>query len=143
MASVSASTQTAAAPERVWVVLADPTTYSSWIDNHQGFIGEPPTGLAPGATFGQRLRVMGMPADVKWTVDGLEEPRRIVLKGNGPMGIGLTATYGIAGSGDGSTVTSTMEFSGAAVMMVAAQLEKEVGAALETSLGKLKTIVEA
>lgn len=143
MASVSVSVSAAATPEKVWSVLADPSRFSSWVDNHQGFIGEPPTAFAPGSAFGQRLRVMGMPADVTWTVESSEEPERLTLKGNGPMGIGLLATYAVEAAGAGSTVTTSLEFSGAAVMAVGAQIEREVGASLETSLGKLKALVEA
>ena len=51
MASVSAEIEIAAAPEKVWAVMMDPAQFSAWIDNHQGFIGEPPTALAPGMAF--------------------------------------------------------------------------------------------
>ena len=43
----------------------------------------------------QRVRVMNMPADVRWTITGLQEPVRLELEGAGPMGIGLRAEYGI------------------------------------------------
>lgn len=131
-----------ATPEKVWSIMADPASFSSWVENHQGFIGEPPTEFAPGASYGQRIRVMGMPADVKWTVEGIEAPKRLVLKGNGPMGIGLQATHAIEPAGAGSTISATYEFSGAAVMAVGAQIEKEVGTSLEASLNKLKALVE-
>ena len=143
MASVSAQIEVTATPEQAWAVLADPARFSSWVANHQGFVGEPPTAFAPGTSFGQRLRVMGMPAEVRWTVDGLEEPRRVVLKGNGPMGIGLTATYLVTPGEGSTTVASTYEFSGAAVFAVAGQLEREVGETLRVSLATLKTLVEA
>jgi carbon monoxide dehydrogenase subunit G len=143
MASVSAQIDVTATPEQAWAVLSDPATFSSWMDNHQGFVGEPPTALAPGGAFGQRLRVMGMPAEVRWTVDGLEQPRRLVLKGTGPMGIGLTASY-VVTPGDAATrIETTFDFSGAAVFAVAGQLQREVGQTLQVSLGKLKALVES
>jgi len=143
MASVSAQIDVMATPEQAWALLSDPAKYSGWMDNHQGFVGEPPTALAPGTSFGQRLRVMGMPSEVRWTVDGLEEPRRLVLKGNGPMGIALTATY-LVNPGDGVTiVASTFEFTGAAVFAVAGQLQSDVGETLRASLATLKTLAEA
>ncbi|MBK6870697.1 MAG: SRPBCC family protein [Kineosporiaceae bacterium] len=143
MASVSAEIEIAAAPEKVWAVMMDPAQFSAWIDNHQGFIGEPPTALAPGMAFGQRMRVMGMPAELRWTVDGLEEPRRLVLQGVGPMGINLTATQQLNASDAGTAVSMTYEFKGAAVFAVAGQLQREVGDSLRTSLAKLKSLLES
>lgn len=142
MASVSAEIEIAAAPEKVWSVMMDPAQFSAWIDNHQGFIGEPPAALAPGMSFGQRMRVMGMPAELRWTVDGLEEPRRLVLQGVGPMGINLTATQQLDAAEAGTAVSVTYDFKGAAVFAVAGQLQREVGDSLRTSLGKLKALVE-
>jgi len=143
MASVNAQVEIEASPERVWSMLADPARFSSWVDNHEGFVGEPPTALAPGASFAQRLRVLNMPAEVRWVVGGLEQPRRLVLEGTGPMGIGLEATHLVAPTATGSSVSSTYEFKGAAVVAVAGQLEREVGASLRASLASLKRLAEA
>ncbi len=142
MASVSAEIEIAASPERTWAVLADPTGFSSWVENHLGFVGQPPVAYAPGNSFVQRIRVMGMPTDVSWTVDGLEAPKRVVLKGAGPMGIGLTASYVVTPVGEGSSVRARYEFSGVAVFAIAGQLDREVGGQLRTSLAALKTLVE-
>ncbi len=142
MASVSEEVEIAAPPERVWAVLADPSQFSSWMDNHQGFVGDPPSAFGPGTSFAQRLKVMGMPAEVRWTVDGFEEPRRIVYRGVGPMGIGLTASYQVAAVDAGSTVAASYDFSGAAVFAVAGQLVREVGETLRTSLAALKSLIE-
>jgi hypothetical protein len=59
------------------------------------------------------------------------------------MGIGLRAEYSIEQRGSSSTVAGVMDFKGAAVMMVGAQLESEVGASLRASLTKLKARIEA
>lgn len=142
MASVNAQVEIEATPERVWSVLAVPARFSSWVDNHEGFVGEPPTALSPGSSFTQRLRVMNMPAEIRWVVGGLEEPRRLVLEGTGPMGIGLEATHLIAPTGTGTSLSSTYEFKGAAVFAIAGQLEREVGASLRASLATLKRLAE-
>jgi uncharacterized protein YndB with AHSA1/START domain len=144
MASVSVSLEVSAPAEQVWQVLVDPSRYDRWLDLHQGFVGTPPSAFTPGTEFGQRVRVLGMPADVRWTVDEVAEPTRVALSGTGPMGIGLQAGYGVEpGAGDASRVTVTMAFSGAAVMAVGGQLEREVDTQLRTSLEKLKGVVEA
>jgi carbon monoxide dehydrogenase subunit G len=145
MASVSATVDVAAGPQQVWNVLVDPSRYDEWLDMHQGFVGDPPAAFTQGLSFGERVKVLGMPADVRWTVKDLEEPRRLALSGTGPMGIALGAGYGLEQSGaDGATrVTVTMEFTGAALMMVGSQLESEVASQLRASLEKFKRVAEA
>ena len=143
MASVTVTADIDATPEQVWAVLANPATWGEWVEIHQGFAGEAPSQFTPGGAFVQRVRVMGMPGDVRWTVTGLQEPVRLELEGVGPMGIGLRAVYSIVQRGSSSTGAGVMDFKGAAVMMVGAQLESEVGASLRSSLAKLKARVEA
>lgn len=142
MADVTVTTDIHAGAEKVWAVLANPATWGDWVEIHQGFAGEAPAEFFPGGAFVQRVRVLGMPADVRWTIVGLQEPVRLELEGAGPMGINLRAEYGVEEQAGASTVTAHMEFKGAAVMMVGAQLESEVGSSLRNSLAKLKTRVE-
>jgi hypothetical protein len=143
MADVTVTTDIHAGAEKVWAVLANPATWGDWVEIHQGFAGEAPAQFFPGGAFVQRVRVLGMPADVRWTIVGLQEPVRLELEGTGPMGISLRAEYGVEEHGDSSTVSGHMEFKGAAVMMVGSQLESEVGTSLRNSLTKLKARVEA
>src|SRR5918912_4600387 len=143
MASVTVTADIDATPEQVWAVLANPATWNDWVEMHQGFVGEAPSQFGPGGSFVQRVRVLGMPADVKWNIVGLQEPTRLEFQGTGPMGITLRARYGIEPKGPASTVTGSWEFNGQAVTIVGPQLESEVGNALRGSLGKLKALVEA
>jgi hypothetical protein len=142
MADVTVTTDIHAGAEKVWAVLANPSTWGDWVEIHQGFAGEAPAQFFPGGAFVQRVRVLGMPADVRWTIVGLQEPVRLELEGAGPMGINLRAEYGVEDQAGSSTVTAHMEFKGAAVMMVGSQLESEVGTSLRNSLAKLKARVE-
>ena len=143
MADVTETTDIRTDAERVWAVLANPSTWGDWVEIHQGFAGEAPAEFFPGGAFVQRVRVLGMPADVRWTIVGLQEPVRLELEGAGPMGINLRAEYRVEDKAGSSTVTAYKEFKGAAVMMVGSQLESEVGNSLRSSLAKLKARVEA
>jgi Polyketide cyclase / dehydrase and lipid transport len=143
MADVTVTTDIRAGAHKVWAVLANPSTWGDWVEIHQGFAGEAPAQFFPGGAFVQRVRVLGMPADVRWKVVGLQEPVRLELEGAGPMGINLRAEYRVEDQGSSSIVTAYMEFKGAAVMMVGSQLESEVGNSLRGSLAKLKARVEA
>jgi uncharacterized protein YndB with AHSA1/START domain len=143
MADVTVTTDIRADAEKVWAVLANPSTWGDWVEIHQGFAGEAPVQFFPGGAFVQRVRVLGMPADIRWTIVGLQEPVRLELEGAGPMGINLRAEYRVEDQAGSSTVTAHMEFKGAAVMMVGSQLESEVGNSLRSSLAKLKARVES
>src|SRR3954453_19172578 len=142
MADVTVTTDIRADAEKVWAVLANPSTWGDWVEIHQGFAGEAPVQFFPGGAFVQRVGVLGTPADVRWTIVGLQEPVRLELEGAGPMGINLRAEYGGEDRGGSSPRPPPMEFKGAAVMMVGSQLESEVGGSLRTSLAKLKARVE-
>jgi uncharacterized protein YndB with AHSA1/START domain len=143
MASVTESMPMTAPVATVWAVLSNPSRFGEWVDIHTGFVGEPPTDFTVGSSFGQKLRVMGMPVDVTWTVEDLVPQQRIVLSGDGPMGVGLTATYSVEPIDAGSLATAAFDFSGAAVMMVGSQLTRETAQSLRVSLQTLKGIVEA
>ena len=143
MASVTVTADVSASPDALWAVLSDPSRNSEWLQMHQGFVGEAPAGFTAGQSFGQKVKVLGMPADVTWTVRDVDPAHRLHLSGTGPMGIGLAATYLVEPAGDGSKVSVTMDFSGGAVMMVGSQLESEVGASLRASMEKLKALVGA
>jgi len=138
---VSESADLSAPVEKTWSVISDPKQFGSWVDNHEGFVGEPPASFAPGTVFGQRVSVMGMPAEVAWTVEDVQAGRSLALKGSGPMGIGLHAAYLLEPSPAGTTVTATLDFSGAAVMAVGSMLTTQMGEMLQTSLGRLATLV--
>lgn len=142
MASVTASTDLTVGPDKTWQVLSDPARFSSWMVNHQGFIGDPPVRFGPGSSFSQRLVIMNMPAEVQWRVEGLEEPRRLVFTGAGPMGIAMTAAYLIEPRGTGSVVTAGLEFTGAAVATVADQLQRDATATLRANLARLADVVQ-
>jgi acetyl-CoA C-acetyltransferase len=143
MADVSVTTDIKATPQQVWAVLANPACWGDWVELHQGFAGEAPTAFFPGGAFVQRVRVLSVPADIRWTIVGLQEPVRLEFEGTGPMGIAIRAEYRVEDRGGTSTVTAHMEFKGAAVMMVGSQLETEVGSSLRASLSNLKARVEA
>ena len=140
--SVTTSIELKAEPPAVWAVLSDLGNQGSWMSNHAGYVGTAPQSLAPGVEYTQRIKVLGMPNDVKWTVSVLDEGRRIAQEGRGPMGISIDAEYTVEPTADGARLTVSQAFSGAALFAVKGQLEREVKGAQESSLAKFKGIVE-
>ena len=141
MPTVTQSLDVPSPPEQVWNVATDWSRYGEWNVTHSGFPdGLPPS--EPGATFKEKITIMGMPGEASWTVSELTAPTLTSWEGEGPMGIKLGTRLELAPSGDGTTVTISVSFDGGPLAgplgeSVAKSAEK--GAA--ESLQKLKSLV--
>jgi hypothetical protein len=143
MPKVSVSAQTSAGADKVWQLAVDLPRYAEWNSMHEGFTGDVPTVLGEGTTYKERVKLMGMPAEISWQVTAAEAPGRLELKGDGPMGVKAINRWLIEPSGDGSQITIEMEFKGVALAgPMAAMVEKQAAAATETSLTKFAALLD-
>jgi len=142
MPKVSVSTVTKASPEQIWQVLADPNRTPEWNAMHQGFTGDVPATLTEGAQYKQKVKLMGMPADMAWkvvTADGTT----LEQAGDGPMGVKAKNRFELTPAEGGTQITYDMEFIGPALNgPMAAMLEKQAGPAAKQALDKLTALVE-
>jgi carbon monoxide dehydrogenase subunit G len=141
MPEVTQSVEIAAPAEKVWEVATDLSRYGEWNTSHTGFPDGTPTTEA-GATFKEKITIMGMPGEATWTIAEAVAPERTVWSGQGPIGITLGTKLELAPSGDGTTVSISVSFDGGPLSgpmgaTVAASAQK--GAA--ESLEKLKSLV--
>ena len=141
MPEVTQSVEIPASPEQVWDVATDLSRYGEWNTSHTDFPGGTPATEA-GATFVEKITIMGMPGEAKWTIAEAVAPERTVWNGEGPMGITLGTKLELAPNGDGTTVSISVSFDGGPLAgpmgaTVAASAQK--GAA--ESLEKLKGLV--
>jgi carbon monoxide dehydrogenase subunit G len=127
----------------VWGVLSDLNRLGDWLTNHIGFAGDVPEDAGEGTEYVEKLRVLGMPNEVRWTVATVEEERRIVQEGKGPMGISIRGEYTLEPTGEGTRLILSQSFSGATVFAIKGQLEREVQKMLDESLGKLRDLFSA
>ena len=142
MPKVSVSTEAAAEPERVWQLAVDLPRYAEWLTMHDAFTSDVPPTLGEGITYKQRVKLMGMPAEMAWRVITAEAPGKLELAGDGPMGVKAHNRFTIEPSGGGSQITFEMEFSGPALAgPMAAMVEKQAGAAAEQSLAKFTALL--
>jgi len=142
MPKVSVSTDASADPQRVWQLVVDLPRYAEWLTMHEGFTGEIPSTLGEGAAYRQRVKLMGMPAEVAWRVTTADAPGKLELSGDGPMGVKARNRFLIAPSGSGSQITFEMEFQGPALAgPMAGMLEKQAGAAAQQSLAKFTALL--
>jgi hypothetical protein len=138
--TVTNSTELPASAPEVWAKLATPSTFKDWLTTHAGLVDDPGT-LDQGDTFKEKVKIMGMPGEVNWTVTEAVEHERLVLDGKGPMGTTMRAEYTITGNGESTTVEYTAEFGGAALGPMVGPLTKESEKAANESLEKLKALL--
>ena len=142
MPKVSASTQAAVAPDKVWELVVDLPRYPEWLTMHDAFTSDVPATLAEGVTYKQRVKMMGMPADIAWKVLTADAPSKLELAGDGPMGIKSVNRFIINPSEGGSEVTFEMEFNGPALAgPMAAMAEKASGEAATASMAKFSALL--
>lgn len=141
MPKVSVSAEAAAGPDRVWELATDLPRWAEWNTMHEGFTGEVPATLTEGAAYRQRVKLMGMPAEMAWRV-ATADAGRLELAGDGPMGVKAANRFFVEPSGDGSKITYEMEFNGPALAgPMAGMLEKQAGTAAQQSLAKFTALL--
>ena len=140
MATIIKQTEVDAPADAVWAKLTDTSSYGDWLSTHVGYPDGPPE-LAEGATFKEKVTIMGMPGEVDWTVTKFEPGSAVEMEGTGPMGTKLNAAYRVESNGGGTTVTFESGFEGAALAAMAQPLEAASNAALEKSLDQLKAAI--
>jgi len=142
MAKVSVSKQVSADPEKVWQLAVDLPREAEWNSMHDGFTGDVPEALGEGSTYKQRVKLMGMPAEIAWKVTEAKAPGLLERKGDGPMGVTAINRWLIEPSEGGSQITLEAEFSGAALAgPMAMMVEKQARSATEASLAKFGALL--
>ncbi|MEU4427057.1 crotonase/enoyl-CoA hydratase family protein [Actinoplanes sp. NPDC024001] len=138
----TASAEIAASPEQVFAVLSEPARMSDWLVMHTGWPGTPPGGIEVGARFAQRVKLMGMPTEVRWSVVGLETPRTVWLDGTGPMGIVVGFYLSLTPSGTGTLVRVDGGVEGGtADGPLGPMVARNLAEAMQKSLQRLATVV--
>ena len=128
-------------PDAVWAVVSDLTRFPDWFVMHEGFNTEPPK-TAPGEKFGQRTRLMGVPAQLSWTIESVEPGTSYTMVGSGTMGVQTKAVTAVRASDDGTAVTITLTIAGGIVTgPLSATVDKEVTGKLTDSLAKLRAVL--
>ena len=144
MAKVSVSAEIPAEPERVWALAVDLPRVAEWNTMHESFTGDVPETLTEGTTYKQRVKLMGMPAEMAWTVTAAQAPGRLEQAGDGPMGVKAQHRVFIEPVADGTKLTIEMEFNGPALGgPMAVMVEKQAGSSTKASVAKFAELLSA
>jgi uncharacterized protein YndB with AHSA1/START domain len=141
MPSVTKSVELPGSPEEAFALATDTSRFNEWLTIHSGWPNGAPGAPQQGAQFSQTLKFMGMPADVQWTIEEVDAPSKLVMRGAGPMGAILATTITVEPSDGGSQVSYEAEFSGGAIQgPMGDMVTKSAGDEIDTSLAKLKEL---
>ena len=142
MAKVSVTQEAAASPERAWELASNLSRYGEWLTMHEGYTTDVPTDPKPGDTYKQKVKLMGMPAEIAWRVVTADAPAKLELAGDGPMNVKANNRTTIEPAGTGSRITFEMEFNGPALTgPMAGMVEKQAGSAARESLAKFVALL--
>jgi carbon monoxide dehydrogenase subunit G len=141
--TVTDSIEIPAPPEQVIGTIADFDTWGDWLVIHVGFVGDPPEAPAPGVSFKERVKILGMPGEVEWTVGEVElaDPGVIAMDGTGPMGTKMEVKFSVGSEDGGTKVSYDASYGGAALTPLLGQLEKATKQASAETLEKLRDVV--
>jgi carbon monoxide dehydrogenase subunit G len=138
MAVISESVEVSADQQTAWDKVADIDNMGDWNTVHVDFPNGGPGAPETGKTFKEKVTIMGMPGEVDWTIDEVDAPNTLSMKGAGPMGTTMAAKFVVEGNGAGTKITYDTEFGGAALAAMAGPLETASKKAADESLAKLK-----
>lgn len=136
-----ASADLAVSPARARALLGDISRFGHWLSMHVTFRGTPPRAAAEGDTFAEQVMLMGIPADVSWTV-GRADEQALVLQGTGPMGLTIALCLAVEPHDDGTRVHVHAGIGGDPVQgPVGATVARSVQDAMTESLENLAGVV--
>ena len=138
--AISNSIDVAADPETTFARLVDLDSAGDWNTVHVDYPAGDPGPAEAGKAFREQVSLMGMPAEVEWTIERAEA-NTLAMSGTGPMGTTLSATFTVAATGAGSTVTYESEFGGASIAAVVGPIETASKKAGDESLAKLRDLL--
>ena len=143
MATVQKTVELPATPEQVWQQIANPEASAAWNVLHVGYEGEVPATLSADDKYTQKVRILGMPGEVAWTVAEATENESLALEGIGPMGTFLKQSFTLEAANGGTKMVVDSEFGGAALGPMEAAITTESDRVLTESLEKLKAALAA
>jgi hypothetical protein len=142
MGKINATATLPAAQDDVWAVIANPSTYESWLTIHTKWKDAPET-FSQGAKASEVVTMLGMPNTIDWTVEQFDAPAVLTISGVGMAGVRTTFSMSVAANDDGgSTAQIDAEFEGSMITgALGKAVEKDAQANLDESLANLAKLI--
>jgi hypothetical protein len=142
--TVSTTREIVAPLDSVWGIVKDPSRYGDWNVTHTGFPDGTPDFYAEGMRIRERLVIMGMPAEARWTITHYEDLRGVAMEGDGPMGITLRQILGLTESDEATIAEVTTSIGGSLLLKpIVDSLAQAARKAAGESLEKLTALAGA
>jgi carbon monoxide dehydrogenase subunit G len=142
MGKIEKTVEFAAAPEKVWAVVADPSRFGDWLNMHKSWKGDVPTEFSQGAQVTAVVSLLNMPNTITWTVEEYQPPRAVRLTGTGMAGVKVAITLDVEPQGNGTAMSITAEFEGQMIVGAIGQAVEKAGRQeLDESMAKLAELV--
>jgi hypothetical protein len=142
MITVTKDLQLTATPEDVVGFLLDLSRWEDWFVLHRTWLSPLPTEVKVGTRLKQRIRIIGVPGDISWTVTMLEAPDRIRLAGRGSARTSIDLDFHLMPTYPGTRISFTARLGGLALAPLKARLAPEVAVKAERSLMLLAELVD-
>ena len=104
-----------ATPAQIGDVLVDLPGWPEWFALHKGWVGVVPPPATVGTTFKHKVRMLGVPGEIAWTVVELDYPRRFRITGKATSRTGAEIDFTVSPAGEGSHVVFEAKLSGLAI----------------------------
>jgi uncharacterized protein YndB with AHSA1/START domain len=142
MGKIEKTVEFAAAPEKVWGVVSDPSRFGEWLGMHKAWKGDVPAEFTKGSQVTAIVSLLNMPNTITWTVDEYDPPNSVRLSGTGMAGVKVAITLEVAPSGTGTAMTIIAEFEGQMIVGAIGQAVEKAGIQeLTESTAKLAELV--
>ena len=110
MSVVTASTDIAVAPARVWEVVMDPEKLEEWVTIHRRLLGADKPPPRVGFEMEQQIHLRGVSVHVHWTLVDCRAPELAVWEGRGPARSRAHTEYRLAAHDGGTRFDYRNEF---------------------------------
>jgi hypothetical protein len=114
--TVSTTREIVASLESVWGIVKNPSRYGEWNVTHTGFPDGTPDFYVEGMRIRERVVILGMPAEARWTITHYEDLRGVAMEGDGPMGLTLRQVLGLTESGGVTIAEVTTSIDGSRLL---------------------------
>ncbi|RJS47189.1 SRPBCC family protein [Nocardioides cavernaquae] len=142
MVTIRREARLEAPTEQVWEIASPPSGWADWLSLHASWPKAPPTEVAVGTTFIEKVVLLNIPMPMTWRITEFAAPSAFAMSGQSVMGVGLDIRFELTPAEGATDVVVTAGLSGALVMGgLKNVVHQYADTHLELSLAKLTSLL--